>query len=233
MNTFHEIVTTPTFSITITLVIFSIATLLYHKTRLFFLNPVLVAVVTIIIFLKIFNIDYDTYNKGGNIISFFLGPAVVALALPLYHQRRLIKQHGLTLLISITSGLLAGTATAVFIAKLGGLSQEAVISLTPKSVTTPIAIAVTQKIGGNVSMTAAFVVIAGILGAAVGPLFLKKIRIQSKTAFGAAMGTASHGIGTARANEEGETEGAFSGLALCLAGVITSILLPIIIKLIF
>lgn len=233
MNEFQQIVSTPTFSIAMTLVIFSIATMLYHKTKLFFLNPVLVAVVVIIAFLKIFNIDYDTYNKGGRFISFFLGPAVVALALPLYHQRRLIKQHGLTLLISITSGLVAGTAPAVLIAKYGGLTKEAMISMTPKSVTTPIAIAVTEKIGGNVSMTAAFVVIAGILGAAIGPIFLKKIGVQSKTAFGAAIGTASHGIGTARANEEGETQGAFSGLALCLAGVITSILLPIIIKSIF
>lgn len=227
----NEIINSEIFSLTLTVAIFAVASVLYKKTKFFLLNPVLTSVTTLIVILKILNLDYETYNRGGRYIGIFLAPAVVALALPLYHQRDLVKKYGLSLLFSITCGLVAGVGVASAIALFGGVDKQTIISMAPKSVTTPIAMAISEKIGGLKSLTAAFVVLTGILGAAIGPAFLKKVGITSKTAFGAAMGASAHGIGTARANEEGETEGAFSGLSLCLAGIITAILLPTLLKL--
>ncbi len=229
----NDVINSEIFSLSITVAVFAAASILYKHFRFFLFNPVLTSVITLICILKTLNLDYATYNKGGKFVTVFLAPAVVALALPLYHRRELVKKYGLSLVISITCGLLAGIATAAAIAWAGGCDKQTIISLSPKSVTTPIAMAISGKIGGLESLTAAFVVITGILGAAIGPAFLKKIGITSKTAFGAAMGTSAHGIGTARANEEGETEGAFSGLSLCLAGIITAIILPLLVKLIF
>jgi predicted murein hydrolase (TIGR00659 family) len=226
-----EFISSEIFSLTLTAVTFALASVLYKRTRFFLLNPVLTSVAALICILTVLDLDYETYSKGGRYISVFLAPAVVALALPLYHQRDLVRRYGWSLLIAISCGLSAGVAAASVIAVMGGCDRQIVISLAPKSVTTPIAMAISTKIGGLESLTAAFVVITGILGAAIGPAFLKKIGVTSKTAFGVAMGTAAHGIGTARANEAGETEGGFSGLSLCLAGIITAILLPLFLKL--
>jgi predicted murein hydrolase (TIGR00659 family) len=156
---------------------------------------------------------------------------VVALGVPLYLRLEEIKRRGKAILISILLGSVVGVISAAGIAATLGASKEVISSLAPKSVTTPIAMGIAEKLGGIPPLTAAIVIATGILGAVLGPSFLKILKIKSATAFGLAMGAASHGIGTARAVEEGEVQGAISGLALCLNGIFTAILTPFLIKL--
>lgn len=227
-----ELVNSPLFAITVTFVTYFLAQQLYARKPFPFLSPVLVSIVVLICLLKLIGLDYHTYNRGGKIISFFLGPAVVALGVPLYEQLAEIKRQGLPVLISIIVASVVGVVTAAGTAVLLGASTEVAASLAPKSVTTPIAIGIAEKIGGIPSLTAALVIAAGVLGAVAGPAFLKIIGITDKTAFGLAMGAASHGIGTARAMEEGRLEGAASGLAIGLNGLATAVVTPFITMLI-
>jgi predicted murein hydrolase (TIGR00659 family) len=227
-----EIFKTPLFFTTLTLFLFYLFTLLYKKYTYFFFNPLITTISFIIIFLKLTGVDYNTYNEGGKVLSFFLGPSVVALGIPLYTQFNEIKKRGKALLITIISGSTVGIISAAVSVRLMGASDILTATMAPKSVTTPIAMSISENIGGIPSLTAAMVVFTGITGAVAGPAFLKLIGIKSKTAFGLAMGSASHGIGTARAAEEGELEGAISGLAICLNGIATAIITPFLIKLI-
>lgn len=227
-----EMLTSPLFSVTITITLFYFSSEFYKRYPIIILNPFIVSIGAIIIFLKLNQIDYHTYNEGGKMLSFFLGPSVVALGIPLYTQFDEIRKRSKALLLSIIPGALTGIITASLTVKLMGGSEELVASFAPKSVTTPIAMGISENIGGIPSLTAALVVFTGVTGAVAGPAFLRLIGIKSKTAFGLAMGSAAHGIGTARAIEEGELEGAVSGLAICLNGVATAALTPIILKLI-
>ncbi|GMT44062.1 MAG: membrane protein [bacterium] len=229
-----EIIGNPIFSIALTFLVYFIAQEIYSRYNFMLFNPILVSIVTIIIILKVTGIDFHTYNKGGRFISFFLGPAVIALGVPLYMRFKEIKKEGgLSVIISVIIGSIVGILSAALTAKLLGASKEVVASIAPKSVTTPIAMGITEKIGGIPSLTAAIVVATGILGAVIGPAFLKLIGVKSKVAFGLAMGSASHGIGTARAFQEGELEGAVSSLAIGLNGIATAIITPIIFYLIY
>lgn len=227
-----ELISSPLFSITLTITLFYYSTVLYKKCHIIIFNPFIISITFIVSFLNFTNIDYQTYNEGGKYISFFLGPSVVALGIPLYAQFDELKRKGKALLISIVSGSITGITSASISIKLIGGSDELIASFAPKSVTTPIAMGISENIGGIPSLTAVLVVFTGIIGAIAGPAFLKLIGIKSKTAFGLAMGAASHGIGTARAVEEGEMEGAISGLAICLNGIATAILTPLIVKLV-
>jgi predicted murein hydrolase (TIGR00659 family) len=227
-----ELFKTPAFSVALTLLIFFMAQKLYYKYKFFLFNPVLVSISFIILFLKISGIKYETYYNGSKIISSLLGPSVVALGIPLYLQLDEIKRRGKALLISISVGSVVGILSSALTAKYLGASEKIVASLAPKSVTTPIAMGISESIGGIPPLTAALVITTGIIGAVFGPAILKMLKISSSVAFGLAMGSASHGIGTARAVEEGELEGAVSGLAICLNGVATAVLTPFIMKLI-
>lgn len=227
----NEFLSSELFSITLTLLVFWGAQALYQRYKLAFLNPVLLSVLTLIGLLKSANISYEQYFAGGKIISFFLAPAVVALGVPLYQYLHEIKKRGKALLISLLAGSALGIVSAGGIAALLGASQAVVCSIAPKSVTTPIAMGIAQKIGGIPPLTAAIVIATGILGAVIGPGLLRFLGVSSPIAFGLAMGTASHGIGTARAAEEGEVQGAISGLALCLNGIVTAVLTPLLIPL--
>lgn len=227
----NHLIKSPLFAVALTLLVYHLAQWLYRRRQFFLFNPVLVAITAIIVILKAVQVDYPTYNQGGRLISFFLGPAVVALGLPLYHQLAEIRKRGAAILASIACGSLVGIVSAAWTARLLGASPVVTASLAPKSVTTPIAIGIAEKIGGVTPLTAALVIATGVLGAVVGPVFLKRIGIRSKTAFGLALGAASHGIGTARAMEEGELEGASAGLAIGLNGLATAILAPLLIGL--
>lgn len=229
----NAILTSRVFSITITLVVFLLAQKIYQRWKYAFLNPVLLSILTLMMYLKISHVQYEEYFKGGQLISFFLGPAVVALGVPLYRQLEEIKKRGKSLLISVLTGSVVGVISAAGIAGILGASKQVIISLAPKSVTTPIAMGITEKLGGIPPLTAAIVIATGILGAVVGPTVLKILGVRSPTAFGLAMGTASHGIGTARAIEEGQAQGAISGLALCINGIITAVLTPVLLKILF
>ena len=221
----------PVLSAAATLALFAAARALHRKTRFFLLNPVLLSVAVLIVVLSLTRVPYESYMKGGQVFSFFLAPAVVALGLPLYRQLRRLSRASLPILASTAAGSLVGVLSAVLPAGLLGASPALLASLAPKSVTTPIAIGVSEVLGGLPPLTAAVVIGTGILGAVLGPPFLRAIGVRSPTAFGLAMGAAAHGIGTARALEEGEEAGAASGLALGLNGALTALAAPWLLKL--
>ena len=199
---------------------------LQRRVGSFLLNPVLVAVTVLIVALELAGISFATYNRGGALISFFLGPAVVALGVPLHHQAHEITRRGFAILVSILTGSLVGILAGTVLAALLGASPAVVRTLAARSVTTPIAIAVTARAGGIPPLAAAISIATGLIGAVIGPRLLRSIAVRSATAFGLAMGSAAHGIGTARAAEEGPVEGAASGLAIGLMGLATAILAP-------
>lgn len=196
------------------------------------LNPVLLSITTIILVLKYFNIDYETYKVGGNFISILLGPATVALALPLYKNWNILKKRGIILFIGILVGTITAIMSVFFLCKLFSIDKEILLSLLPKSITTPIGMEVSKKIGGIPSLTVSVIVITGITGNILGPIVLKIIRVKDPVAVGAALGTASHAIGTSKALEIGEIEGAISGVCISIAGLITSILIPLLLLLV-
>lgn len=218
----------PLFGILLSLVAFQIGTLLYKKTHFSIFNPLLVASVLVMIFLLYFGINYKTYNLGGNYISFFLGPATVVLAVPLYKKILLLKSNSLSILAGIITGCIAGISSILALSSLFGLDDTISRSLAPKSVTTPIGIEISKQIGGLPAVTVAAIVFTGILGAILGPFVCHCFRIKDKVAVGVAIGTASHALGTTRAMELGETEGAMSGLAIGIAGLITVFLVPLL-----
>jgi predicted murein hydrolase (TIGR00659 family) len=184
--------------------------------------------VLLILLLLATDTPYKDYFAGAQFVHFLLGPATVALAIPLYRQWSCLKRHPIALAVSLLTGSLTAVLSAVFIAKLGGVGNQALVSIAPKSVTTPVAMGISEQLGGLPSLTAVVVILTGILGAALGPWLLDKLHITNPMAQGLAMGTASHGIGTGRAIYMGDVAAAFSGLAMGLNGLATTILLPAI-----
>lgn len=226
-----EYVDTPLFGITLTIIIFSISNALYKKLKNPLINPIVISIVLIIWVLKYFNIDITSYEKGGNMIGFFLGPATVALAIPIYKKINLLRKNFFTILIGIFIGSLAGILSVIVMSKLLRVDDIMLLSLIPKSTTSAIAIDLSKQIKGNPSITIAFVIATGTLGNIIGPSIFRLFKIKNKKARGIALGTASHIVGTAKAIELGETEGAMSSLAIGIAGIITVFLAPLIIKL--
>lgn len=218
----------PVFGVGLTLVAYVLAQRLYERFRLILLNPVAVSILVLIALLKIGQIPYRSYAAGGDLILFLLGPAVVALGLPLYERRAEILRRKLPILVGVLAGAVASILSASGLAWLLGGSHEVVRSLAPKSVTTPIAIGIAEKIGGIAPLTAALVVLTGCLGAVCGPEFCRLIGVRSSVACGLAVGTASHGIGTARMLEIDPLAGAVSGLAIGLNGLVTAFILPLL-----
>ncbi len=225
-----EILTSRTFAIASTLLVFSGAQAVYARWKLPWLNPVLVSILVLMGLLKGLHIPYNRYSAGGQYISFFLGPAVVALGVPLYQHLDTIKRQGVAIGIALLLGSVAGILSAAGLAGILGATSVIIISIAPKSVTTPIAMGIVEKLGGIPPLTAAIVIVTGILGSVIGPAILQRLGVTSPTAFGLAMGAAAHGIGTARSVEEGEIQGAMSGLSLCINGIMTAILTPILLK---
>lgn len=224
----RELLSTPLFGISLTLVSYALAQALYRRTGWLLLNPVATTIGGLILFLVIADIPYQQYAVGGNYILFLLGPSVVALAVPLYTRRREILARRKAIFIGILAGCLSSIISASGLAWLLGGSRQVVLSLAPKSVTTPIAISIVEKIGGISALTAALVVITGCIGAICGPEFCRLLGIRSQAAVGLAMGTAAHGIGTARMLEVDRLGGAVSGLAIGLNGLFTAFLLPLL-----
>lgn len=223
-----ELLSTPLFGVGLTLIVYALAQKLYLRTGSIFFNPVAVSIASIILLLLLGRIPYEVYAIGGDYVLFLLGPSVVALGLPLYTRRREILARKAPILIGVLAGALASIVSASGTAWLLGGSEEVVLSLAPKSVTTPIAISIVEKIGGIAPLTAALVVLTGCLGAICGPEFCRLIGIRDPAAVGLAVGTAAHGIGTARMLEVDRLGGAIAGLAIGLNGLITAFLLPLL-----
>ena len=180
--------------------------------------------------LKWAGIDYDTFFHGSYIINFMLGPSVVALGYVLYEQIGYLKGKVLSITSSIIVGSFVGIVSVILICKLMNVDHSVIASLEPKSVTTPIAMSLSARSGGIPSLTAVTVVLCGILGGIIGPFILRKLHVRSKVAQGLALGAAAHGLGTARAIELGAVEGAISGLAIGMMGIMTSLLIPLVEK---
>jgi predicted murein hydrolase (TIGR00659 family) len=238
MDDLHELwvylSTSPLLHLTLTLVAYQIGMFIYRRGRFHpMLNPVLISVVLIVAVLTATRTSYAVYFDGAQFVHFLLGPATVALAVPLYRQFHRVRQSGLAILVSLSAGSLTGATSAVVIAWMLGASHTALVSIAPKSVTAPVAMGIAEQLGGLPSLTAVVVIISGILGAMIGPILLDKMGITDWAARGLAIGTASHGIGTARAVQDNEIAGAFSGLAMGLNALATAILLPIIWRLLF
>ena len=218
------------FLLAVTFGVFFLAKWLQKKTGLMLLNPILLSIAVLIIFLKTANISYETYSEGGRLIEFWLKPAVVALGVPLYLQLETIKKQLLPILLSQLAGCVVGVVSVVLIAKLMGASDEIIYSLVPKSVTTPIAMEVTQSLGGIPSLTAAVVVCVGLLGGILGFKALKLTHVGSPMAQGLSMGTAAHAVGTSAAMDVSRKYGAFASLGLTLNGIFTALLTPTLLR---
>lgn len=225
-----EMLHTPVFGIALTLVVYYGAIALYKRFRHPLLNTVMISIVVIIGILLVTGISYEAYNVGGRVISFFLGPAVVALAVPLYERLDTIRRNATAILISILAGSVTGIVSAAGIASLLGATRCVIVSVAPKSVTTPIAMGISEQLGGVASLSAVIVIATGVLGAVVGPTLLRIVGVRSLSAFGLAMGAAAHGIGTARASEEGSLAEATGGLAMALNGIVTAVLTPVLLQ---
>ena len=204
---------------------------LQRRTGWVLLNPILLTIASLILFLKLTGISYETYQEGGKLIEFWLKPAVVALGVPLYLQLEMIKKQLLPILLSQLVGCLVGIVSVVLVAKLLGATPDVICSLAPKSVTTPIAMEVSNTTGGIPSLTAAVVVLVGLFGAVFGFKILTLGRVKSPIAQGLSMGTASHAIGTSAAMEVSRKYGAYASLGLTLNGILTALLTPAILRL--
>ncbi len=225
----RDLITNQYFLLALTFGVYQGAKLLQRKTRLILLNPILVAIGLIILFLSAFDISYDSYHESAKLIDFWLKPAVVALGVPLYLQLSQIKKQFVPILASQMVGCLVGIVSVVITARLLGASHVVVVSLASKSVTTPIAMEVTQTLGGIPSLTAAIVVITGLIGAVVGFKIMSVGHVNNPMARGLSMGAASHALGTSVAMDRDEFVGAYASLGLTLNGILTALLTPTVV----
>ena len=201
---------------------------LKKKTGLAVFNPLLVAIVVVILFLKTFRIEYEEYSRGAVYLSYFLTPATVCLAIPLYRQLELLKRNKTAVGASILAGV-AGSAGSIYVmARAFRLEHTHYVTLLPKSITTAIGMGVSEEAGGIVTLTVVSIIITGILGNVIADWLFSLCRIEEPMAKGLALGTAAHAIGTARALEMGEIEGAMSSLAIAVAGLMTVVAVPLV-----
>ena len=227
-----DIISSEYFMLALTFGVFYAAKTLQRRLGWVLFNPILIAIAIIIVFLLAMDIPYETYHEGAKLIEFWLKPAVVALGVPLYLQLSSIKRQFLPILASQTMGCVAGIVSVVVIAKMLGASNAVIMSLASKSVTTPIAMEVTQALGGIPSLTAAIVVITGLIGAIIGFKTLSVGHIHNPMALGLSMGAASHALGTSAAMDRDQFMGAYASLGLTLNGILTAMLTPTVIDII-
>lgn len=194
---------------------------IYCRKKISVVNPLLIAIVLTIVVIKVLDIDYETYNSGAKYISYLLTPGTVCLAIPLYRQINVLKSHAKEVFIGILAGVIASMGSILLMAYLFSLTHEQYVTLLPKSITTAIGMGVSEELGGIQTITIAVIIITGVFGNIIAEGVLKIFRIKEPVAKGLAIGTASHAIGTAKALEIGETEGAMSSLAVAVAGLMT------------
>jgi predicted murein hydrolase (TIGR00659 family) len=216
------------FLLTFTIGVYVLSLWLFRRTRIGLLHPLLTSAAVIIVFLLATGISYEHYHQATTLIDFMLGPSVVALGYALYRQVEQLRANAVSIVTSVVVGSVVGIVSVIVILRLFGAEHAIEASLVPKSVTTPIAMSIAERSGGIGSLTAIVVVFTGIFGSIVGPFVLRKLKITSRIAKGLALGSAAHGVGTARAMEMGAVEGAVSGLAIGLMGLITALLVPVI-----
>ena len=211
------------FGVIISIAGYALGVYLRKKFKRSFINPLLISVVFVIGVLLLLGIDYDTYNNGGQYISYLLTPATVCLAIPLYQQLHLLRKHKKAVVLGIFAGVLSSLGSILALAYLFGLTHEQYVTLLPKSITTAIGIGVSAELGGIETITVAVIILTGIFGNIVAEGVFKLFRITHPVAMGLALGVSSHAIGTAKALELGEVQGAMSSLSIAVAGLLTVI----------
>lgn len=209
------------FGAVVSLLAYEVGLMLKRRFRLAILNPLLIAVICVIGVNAVMKVDYQTYNAGGQYLSYLLTPATVCLAVPLYEQLALLKKHLTAVICGIVAGVMASMVGVLICALVFGLEHEHYVTLLPKSITTAIGMGVSEELGGIVTITVATIIVTGILGSVIADGVFALFRIEEPVARGLALGNASHAIGTAKAMEMGQVEGAMSGLAVAVAGLLT------------
>lgn len=218
------------FLLTLTVALFCLGGSIYRRTRLALLHPVLLTFVSVIVFLQATGISYVRYREATQVLDFALGMSVVALGYLLYEQTERLRRNLWPVTIATLAGCVAGVLSVVYVAKCFGADRMILNSIAPKSVTVPIAVAISEPLGGNAAITSVVVFCVGIFGSIFGEWILRRSGVTDPEARGFALGAAAHGIGTARAIEIGAVEGAFSGLAMALMGLATALLAPLLEK---
>jgi predicted murein hydrolase (TIGR00659 family) len=216
-----------TMGVVLSLLAYEIGMFIKNKTKKAIFNPLLISIVIVIAVLILFDIDYDSYNQSAKYISYLLTPATVSLAIPLYRQLNLLKQNFMAIILGILSGVLTSLISILGMSILFGLTHEEYVTLLPKSITTAIGMGVSEELGGYVTITVVVIIITGILGNIIGSFACKLFRIKNPISKGLALGTSSHAIGTTKAMEMGEIEGAMSSLSIVVAGLMTVVLASI------
>ncbi len=226
----YNVFDTEIFGVILTILFFNIGIYIQKKTNKPIFNPLLIAILGIILFLSITKIPYESYKLGGDRINFFLGPVTIVLAVPLYKQFDLFKKYLLEILIGISCGVVVSFISIKLIGHFTNADVDIINSLIPKSITTPMGISLTKTLNGVEAITVVSIMLTGILGAIISPIVFKIGKINNPVAKGIALGTSAHALGTTKALEMGEVEGAMSGLSIGISGIITVILIPIIIN---
>ena len=226
----YNVFDTEIFGVILTILFFNIGIYIQKKTNKPIFNPLLIAILGIILFLSITKIPYESYKLGGDRINFFLGPVTIVLAVPLYKQFDLFKKYLLEILIGISCGVVVSFISVKLIGHFTNADVDIINSLIPKSITTPMGISLTKTLSGVEAISVVSIILTGILGAIISPIVFKIGKINNPVAKGIALGTSAHALGTTKALEMGEVEGAMSGLSIGISGIITVILIPIIIN---
>lgn len=217
----QELFASPFFGIALSIIAFWIGVKIQKKTGLVICNPLIIAIVLVSAVLLIFRIPYDSYNEGGSIINMFLAPATACLAVSIYTKMELLKKNWLPIAVGAVCGSLASMGSVYLMCRIFKLDEAMTASLMPKSVTTPIAVSIAGSHGGIVPITVVAVIFTGILGSILAPALIKVFRVNDAMTAGLAIGACSHAVGTSKAIELGETQGAMSGLAIGICGILT------------
>src|SRR4051794_18732141 len=226
--TWDWLTTSPLFGLSLTLAAYAAGRWAHRRTGNPVLQPVLVAIVVVGTVLVVTDVPYRDYLRGGSFVGFWLGPATVALALPLHQEWHLVRRTAVPVLTGVVAGGIVSIVSGVLVTRLAGGGRVLQLTMAPKATTTPVAIAVSDQIGGIPALTAVLTILAGITGAVAGPWVLDRLGVRDLRARGLALGAVSHGIGTSRALRESRTEGAFSGLSMGLTALATSVLVPLL-----
>lgn len=214
------------FGMVISVLAYECGIFLKKKLKWAICNPLLLSIIGVMLFLLFFHIPYETYREGAQYLGYLLTPATVCLAIPLYEQAELLKKHAWAIVAGLLSGVLTSIASVLLLSLLFGLDHAAYVTLLPKSITTAIGMGVSEELGGYVTITVAVIIVTGILGNVIAEKVCRLFRIEEPVARGIAIGSAAHAIGTTKAMEMGEVEGAMSSLSIAVAGLITVVVAP-------
>lgn len=215
------------FGVAVSILTYELGVFLKKKLKWSICNPLLISIAAIILFLAAFDIPYESYNEGAKYISYLLTPATVCLAIPLYEQVELLKKHSWAIAAGLVSGVLTSVLCVLVLAILFQLDHAEYVTLLPKSVTTAIGMGISEELGGYVTITVAVIIITGVIGNMIAELVCRIFKIEEPVAKGIAIGSASHAIGTVKAMEMGEIEGAMSSLSIAVAGLLTAVAAPV------